>query len=336
MKNILKKYKGLALVSVLALITLGSCKKDDGLSSRELLVYVAGDYSRVDNRVVVPFVHNPVAVSGGTMTGFAAYATREVPADIDVTMTADMTLVDQFNQKNATTFLPLPAANYRVINPGKYKIKAGTLKSDSLRIEILNPGQLTDPKGYLLPFTITGIEGEDKGAVVSTNQRTVYINVTYEFNNVVTGQAPAAGTPMSRTGWGVTVSNTTSGALGPAMIDGNNSTAWRSSNSSSAAKWAIVNMSSQKTVSSFLMVPNYVATTENATQITVSSSNDNTNWTVQGIWRGTGPAAGSSATAPDTKGINFASPVTAQYFRLEITAWVSGSRVGIGELNALP
>lgn len=312
-----------------------SCKKDE-LSSRELLVYLAGDYSRVDNRVVTPFVHNPVSITGATQTGFAVYATREVPADIDVTVAADMAKVDAFNQQNGTTFLPLPAANYRIVNPGTYKITAGTLKSDSVRIEILNPGQLTDPKGYLLPFTITNISGEDKGAAISSNQRTVYINVTYEFNNVLPGQAPAAGTAMSRTGWSVTVSNTTSGALGPAMIDGSNTTAWRSSNTASAAKWAVVNMGSQKAVSSFLMVPNYVTTTENATQITVSSSNDNTNWTVQGTWRGTGPATGSSATAPDIKGINFASPVTAQYFRLEITAWVSGNRVGIAELNALP
>lgn len=79
-----------------------------------------------------------------------------------------------------------------------------------------------------------------------------------------------------------------------------------------------------------------LATSENATQITVSTSNDNTTWMVQGVWRGTGPATGSSATAPDVKGIRFASPVTAQYFRLEINTWVSGNRVGIGELNALP
>ncbi|MET0392758.1 MAG: DUF1735 domain-containing protein, partial [Chitinophagaceae bacterium] len=323
MKKVLKPYKRAALFCLLAMTALVSCKKDDGLSSRELLVYVAGDYSRVDNRVVTPFVHNPVSITGSRMTGFAAYATREVPADIDVTFTADASLVADFNQKNGTAFLPLPAANYRIVNPGKYKIKAGTVKSDSLQIEILNPGQLTDPKGYLLPFTITAIEGQDKGAAISTNQRTVYLNVTYEFNNVLPGQAPAAGTAMSRTGWSVTVSNTTSGALGPAMIDGNNSTAWRSSNTASAAKWAIVNIASQKTVSSFLMVPNYVTTTENATQITVSSSNDNTNWTVQGIWRGTGPATGTTAAAPDVKGINFASPVTAQYFRLEINTWVS-------------
>lgn len=334
MKKTVQLYTG-AMLLLSGIMAFSSCKKDI-LSSKELLVYVAGDYSRVDNRVVVPFVHNPAGATGTTMTGFAAYATREVPADIDVTLTADLSLVDQFNQKYSTAALPLPQANYRVVNPGKYKIKAGTLQSDSVQVEILHPEQLTDPKGYLLPFTITAIEGKDKGAAISTNQRTVYINVTYEFNNVLPGQTALTGTPISRTGWSVTVSNTTSGALGPAMIDGNNSTAWRSSNSASAAKWAVVNMAGQRTVKSFLLVPNYVATAENATQITVSSSNDNTNWTVQGTWSGTGPAAGSSATAPDVKGINFASPVTAQYFRFDITAWVSGSRVGIGELNALP
>jgi hypothetical protein len=77
-----------------------------------------------------------------------------------------------------------------------------------------------------------------------------------------------------------------------------------------------------------------VSTGDNATQIKVSTSPDSVTWTVQGIWNGTGPATTSSAASPDIKGIDFISPVEAKFFRFDILAWVSGSRTGIGELNA--
>jgi hypothetical protein len=334
MNKKLQLSKSIVLLLIITTGIFSACKKDS-LKSKELLIFIKGDYGSVENRVVAAFVHNPAAVTGKTNIKIAAGATREVPADIDVTFAPDITLIDQFNQKNGTTAIALPEANYRIVNSVKHKIVTGALASDSMEIEILNPQALTNPSGYLLPMKISGIDTKDKGAVISTNQSVVYLNVTYEFNNVKAGQAPQAGTLAARTAWSVTVSNTTSGALGPAMLDGNNSTAWRSSNTASALKQVILNMGSQQTVPAFQMVPNYVTTTENSTQITVYSSNDNTNWTLQGIWKGTGPASTSSAASPDIKGVNFVAPVTAQYFRFDITAWVSGNRVGIGELNAV-
>lgn len=335
MKKTAQTYLGILLLYLVTITAFSSCKKDE-LSSKELLVYLAGDYSLADNRAVVPFVHTPVNIIGSTMIEVPAYATREVPADIDVTMAPDLSLVNEFNKKYNTGYLPVPATAYRVANAATHKISAGMLASDKIQIEITDAASLTDPKGYLLPLTITGIETRDKGVQISTTHKTVYLNITYEFSNIATGETPLTGPLMSRTAWSVTVSNTTSGALGPAMLDGSNTTAWRSSNSSTAAKWAILNMGSTQTVKGFQLVPNYVATTENPTQMTISTSTDNVTYTVQGIWRGSGPANTSSATSPDIKGVNFIAPVSARYFRFDITAVTNGTaRVGIGELNAL-
>jgi len=324
-------HKILILTSFSTFIFSVSCKKDE-LSSKELLVFIHGEYGSLDNSIVVPFVHTPVSVLGNTMLSVKASATRAVVADVNVTMTPDTGHVASFNKQNNTGFLALPAASFRIVNSSRHKITAGNLMSDSMQLEILTPETLNDPRGYLLPVTITAIDGQDKGVQISSNQATVYVKVTYAFNNIVSTQTPLTGTLATRTAWSVSVSNTTSGALGPAMIDGSNSTAWRSSNTSSAAKWAVVNMGSQQTIKGFQMLPDYVTTTENATQMTVSTSTDNVNWIVQGIWKGTGPATGSTAASPDIKGINFIAPVQAQYFRFDITAWVSGSRAGIGEV----
>jgi hypothetical protein len=323
-----------SLVLLGSLLFLDSCKKDS-LDSSDLLIYVAGDYASTTNTVTLPFLHTPVNVSGDSAVMIAASATRNVAAAVDVTFLPDTTQVSVYNTANKTSCLALPAANYKIVNPGKHTIATGNVASDSMEVDILNPAVLTNPGGYLLPLTITTIAGKDKGVRISTNRKTVYINVTYIFNNIVGAQTPLTGTLFSRTAWNVTVSNTTAGALGPAMLDGSNTTAWRSSNSSTAAKYVILNMGSSQTVSGFRLTPDYVTTTENPTQIKVSTSPDSTAWTVQGIWSGTAPATTSSATNPDYKGINFIAPVQAKFFRFDITAWVSGSRTGIGELNAV-
>jgi len=333
MKKTNLSSKTILASGILLLALLGACKKD-GLESKELLVYAKGEYGSTNNSVVAALTQTPVAVWGNMSFDIPVYATREVAADVDVYMEPNSSLVAQFNRDNGKKALLLPTLAYQ-INSNRHKIPAGSTVSDPMTVQIINAASLTDTNGYVLPLTITKVEGQDKGVRVSTTRATTYLYVPYNYTNVDTTQVPLAGATMSRTGWAVMVSNTTSGALGPAMLDGSNTTAWRSSNSTTAAKWVVLNMGSQQTIKGFKLVPNYVATAENPTQMTVSTSNDNINWMVQGIWKGTGPASSSSATSPDFKGVNFLVPVKAQYFRFDITALVSGGRVGIGELYAI-
>lgn len=324
-----------AASALLLTAVLASCKKDDGLNSKELLVYLPGEYGSTNNTFTLPLLHTPVSVSGITVAKVAPRATREAAADIDVTIVTDTSLVTSYNKANGKSLLALPDNTYRIVNPGKMRIKAGSVSTDSLQIELTHPELLKDPAGYLLPLRISQLEGADKGAAISSNQRAAYVNVTYSYSNIDTAQNTLAGTLMSRTGWSVTVSNTTAGALGPAMLDGSNTTAWRSSNSSTAAKWVILDMGSTRTVKGFRLTPNYVAVAENPTTVMVATSMDNNTFAQQGTWRGTGPSGSSSATSPDIKNLNFIVPVAARYVRFDITSQVSGSRVGIGELNAV-
>lgn len=324
-------FSKIFLSGIATVMLLSSCKKDE-LNSTDLLVYMQGDYGSTNNSVTASLIQTPIAVWGNTTFNVPVFSTREVTADVSVTVTPAPSLVDQFNTANGKKALLLPSANYQ-INSSQHTIQAGTFQSDPLTIKIVNPANLTDTNGYVLPLTISAIAGKDKGVQISSNRATTYFYVPYNYTNVDTVQTPLTGTLMARTAWTVSVSGTTTGALGPAMLDGNNSTAWRSSNSTT--RWAILNMGSQQTVKGFQIVPDYVTTSENPTQMTISTSNDGVNFTVQGIWKGTGPAGTSSATAPDIKGVNFLAPVKAQYFRFDITAVVSGTRTGIGELNAV-
>jgi hypothetical protein len=324
------KYIQLLLLTTLFFC---ACKKNDGLDSKDLLVYMQGDFGDANNTITAHLTLTPVAVWGNTTFQVPVYATRQVAAEEDVYVYPDSTSVAAFNTINGTNCRLLPSGNYSIDN-NQHTIRIDSMASDPLTIKITNPAVLTDTNGYVLPLKLEKVSGNDKGVVISSNRATAWLYVPYAFTNIDTVQTPLSGTVMSRTNWGLTVSNTTSGALGPAMVDGNNSTAWRSSNSSTAAKYVIVNVKSAQTINGFQLTPDYVSTGENATQIRVSTSPDSVSWTVQGIWKGTGPATGSSATSPDLKGIHFLAPVQAQYFRFDILAWVSGIRTGIGELNA--
>lgn len=321
---------------ILVLVALSiSCKKDNGLDSKDLLVYLPGDYASPTNTFTLPLLHTPVDVTGKMSVKIVAAATRAVLTDMTLTIVADTSLVDDYNKANTTTALAMPSGAYHITGDGTVHIKAGATMSDSLEVDITDAAALTNPGGYLLPFRIGKVEGKDKGVQVSSNRGAAFINVTYQFNNIIASESPVQGDLIDRTGWGVTVSNTTSGALGPAMLDGNNSTAWRSSNSSTAAKWAVIDMGALQTIKGLQLTPDYVTTNENPTQMTVSVSTDSVTWTSQGVWTGTKPATGTTAANPDIKGIGFIAPVQARYFRLDISAVVSGSRAGIGEINAV-
>jgi len=327
-------YLLIRVICLLPLLSIHSCKKDV-LDSRELLVYMTGEYGSINNTVTVPFVHTPVAVTGNAIVKIPAYATRQVPADIDVTIISDTSLVSQYNKQNLTNYLTIPADAYKLVNPGKHTIKAGSMVSDTLQVQITNAAELTDPKGYLLPLSIQSLDSRDQGAQISTTRRTVFLNVTYAFTNITDSITLMTGTTVARTSWVVTVSNSNNGNPAGSMTDGNNSTAWRSSNSSTAVKSVTVDLGSVQTFKALVLTPNYVNVNENITQMTVSISQDNVTWIGQGIWTGTIPASSSSAATPDKKGVNFIIPVQARYFRLDITGSNGQNRVGIGELNVL-
>lgn len=329
----MNKYKYILPLAVLGL-SLNACKKSSGLDSKDLEVYMQGDFGDVHNAQTAALTLTPVAVWGNTVFHFTAWSTRQVVDAATVNILPDSTGVAAFNQSAGKHCLLMPSSDYSIDN-NQHTIPVDSMESDPITVTITNPAALTDTNGYVLPLTIEKVTSKDHGVTISTNRATAYLYVPYAFTNIDTADGASSGTVMSRTGWNVTVSNTTSGSPATSMVDGSNSTAWRSSNSSTAAKYVIVNMKSSQTITGFRLTPDYVSTGDNATQIRVSTSPDSVTWTVQGVWKGTGPATGSSATNPDLKWIDFLSPVQTQYFRFDILAWVSGSRTGIGELNVM-
>lgn len=317
-----------------AVVAIVSCKKDT-LESRDLMVYLTGEYGSFNNSVVMPFLHTPIDIQGNRSIKLAVLSTREVPADVEVTVVPDNSLVESFNKDNGLTALPMPSNAYRIVNEGKRRITAGTAVSDSLEIEITDPSVLTDPSGYVLPLQISSVESSDAGIRASNNRRAAYVHVTYQYSNIMTGEAVPDGTVSDRADWQVQVSNITNNAPASNMLDGRANTVWRSSNSAAAQKWIELDMGSSKVLKGFRLSPNYTNRNENPTGIHILTSQDNVNWTDQGRWRGTAPAATSNAQNPELKGIGFITDVQARYVRFTIVSWVAGNRTGVAELDAI-
>ena len=327
-------YSGGKWLCLLSVVLFNSCKKDV-LESKDLLVYVAGDFGAVDNSMSRSLLFTPVSVSGDTVVKIAAAASREMAANAAIVFVPDTSLVKQYNLVNKTSCLPLLPASYTLTNGGTCAIQAGQLVSDSVVVKLNNIAALNNPAGYVLPLTIQSVAGDDKGVRVSSNRKTVFLYFGYVYSNIRSGQAVVTGTNAGRTGWGVTVSNTSTGYAATNLTDGNNTTAWRSSNSSTAAKTVTLDLKTALLMKGISFVPNYVATAENPTAINIATSDDNVNWTPQGQWKGTIPDAASSATAPDVKGIGFITPVQSRYVRLDIVNSNGQNRVGIAEINVV-
>lgn len=334
MKKATLYLKSLALPAILVMLVFGACKKDV-LSSKELLVFLQGDKTSFTNSKTIPFVHTPVEVIGNTLVEVSAFATREVPAAIELNISPSPELLSSYNESNETALELLPASAYRVVSSAPVQIAAGSRVSSAYQIEITNAAALTNPGGYLLPLSINTIESKDKGVQISTTHRAMYLEITYAFNNIQAGETPLTGTLADRTGWSVSVSNTTNGAPGSNLLDGSNSSVWRSSNSSSAAKWIVLDLAALREVKGFRISPSYNSANENAKSLSIAISDDNLNWTEQGIWNGTGTRSGTNASNPDFKGINFISPVQARYVRFTYLSWVGGNRVGMAEINVV-
>ena len=94
---------------------------------------------------------------------FVACATERLSKDVKITADSDDNLVSAYNKANDTEYNILPAENYSFTNKTVTIENGESVSGDSIKIELLNVGSLTTEGGYLLPVTISSIEGYREG-----------------------------------------------------------------------------------------------------------------------------------------------------------------------------
>ena len=187
---------------------------------------------------------------------FVACATERLSKDVKITADSDDNLVSAYNKANDTEYNILPAENYSFTNKTVTIENGESVSGDSIKIELLNVGSLTTEGGYLLPVTISSIEG---------NNLDIHVNVE-------SGQ-PAEGTLIAdRSGWTVKVAPTTRGDA-KNLIDGTNSDVARDGG---AEYWLTVDIGKVQTLTGIRN--KCYASSYSPTAVEVFTSSDGAKW----------------------------------------------------------
>lgn len=241
-------------------------------------------------------------------------------------------LVQSYNVTNGTSYQVFPAGSYQLEKATATIAVNTVLSGDSVRIKLTNLAAFAGGTDYLLPVELVEDTALDSPPADAT-KKVVYILLSVFVNNVDPANATVTGTSISRTGWSVTASGSYAGNAISRVLDGNNATAWDSDGRMPA--WVQLDMGTSKTVKGFPIVPSYEYRTDDFVNMEVYSSTNGTVWKLEGKYMGTATSAGSSAASPDIKTVRFISPVTARYFKFNITKTTDGNYAGMAELNAV-
>jgi hypothetical protein len=312
-----------------------SCKKDE-LNSKELLAYLKfdGGNGQVGN---INFTRTLTSASGASEIRLSGYLTRETSADVSLSISVDEAKLAEYNAANKTAYVLLPSANYEIENGGSLDIKTGTtVSADSLKIRLKAREQLADPKGYVLPLSITSVNSRDKGIQPSSNYGTVYLVVSAMFDNIdKSSKQPAPGTFIDRKNpaWRI-VDASMSYSLetkADAALDGDNNTSWFTSGENG---FITVDLAANTVLKGVVLTPNYLyGSYYNATEIEVFISEDNQSWISQGTYVADPVLEDSSEEVPDYRNINFLSPVTCRYIKFVMKEYPNYG--GFSEINAI-
>ncbi|MDL2211172.1 DUF1735 domain-containing protein [Bacteroides sp. OttesenSCG-928-M17] len=328
MKHInLKSIIRAVLLVALAAGTI-ACSDDD-LNSKELKIYVS---TGLQNHFEMNLTHTPNVTTGESVVEFPVRATRELPADAEITFALNNDLADSYNQARGTTYKVLTEDLVTLLTP-TVSIKQGELIStEQIRVELSDPTELTAKEGYLIPIAIKEVLSKDKGLEISTNLSAVYIIITSTIITIETGIEPG-GTVMDRSKWTATASNTYTSSYGAAnMIDGKVETSWFGTNTGTSLTF---DMGETVKLKGFRITPNYKGFSPfyNADKVELFSSADNLEWDSHGIIEIREPSKETSVTNPDYKYARFYNDTDVRYFRF-VSTQVSSYYWGIAEVDA--
>ncbi|MRG44168.1 DUF1735 domain-containing protein [Chitinophaga sp. SYP-B3965] len=197
----------------------------------------------------------------------AAYGgVDDQPYQINVHFTVNNALVDTFNKKNNTAYLPMPAGSYQidvmdaVINPKAFS-------SNALKIKVKTVGGLNSKTNYLLPVTL---ETATPSLKVNEQLRTSYFLIRADYAEYV------------RTKWkAVSVSSFESPNSGDKAWDGTIPASWHTQWKAAQPKHPhtmVVDMDTTVMLHGFYTLPSQVAT-GNPQNLRVELSTDGTTWT---------------------------------------------------------
>ncbi|MBN9384727.1 MAG: DUF1735 domain-containing protein [Chitinophagaceae bacterium] len=279
-------------------------------------------------------LNNVGGVNTGTdMIYLRTVLNQSITKAVTANAAVNTALVDTYNSKNGTHYQAFPDGSYQLVKAGATIPANAVVSADSIQIQLPDLSKFITGTDYLLPVTLKD-GGSPDSPPVDGSKNVVYVVLSIFVNNVDPANPVASGTVISRTAWSVAASSDDNGAAGQAL-DGDNSTSWFSG--FGLPQWLRLDMGASYTVKGFSIVPNYMYGSNycGILNMDVLSSNDGTVWKLEGKYVGTATAGSSSAGNPDIKHVKFVTPVTARYFKFNVTQSTDGWYAGMAELNGI-
>lgn len=316
MKN--RKNLFYTTVFVISTFVFAACGDDETYD-------VYGDpYNRVyvlDNSQSYKIVQTPISTINDVDFMWEAKCTQKASGDIKVIITVDNDLIDAYNEEHGTTFEAMPTEAITFENT-EMVIPAGEMVvTDAFHLKLTDNvntlSSLKSEKGYIIPLRLVSIEGG--GAQLSTNMVSpsfLTVTVTEDnMNHEVTQYIGTGALVVDQSGWSATTNGDVQTWCEPieSIFDGDNQSYCYILNDTGDL-WLDVDMGKSYSFDGIKMTTSdydYETGTEKeigafATGMTVSTSNNGTDWKLQGEIKN------------DAEACVFYAPLTARYIRITV------------------
>ena len=110
-----------------------------------------------------------------------ASATAKVTEDITVNFAIDTSLVAAYNLANKSSFFPIPLSAVRMDGTSGV-IETGKASSSGVTIRITSLDEFIEGRTYLIPVTITGVQGGDLEVLEPSKTLFLRIYQTVDFH----------------------------------------------------------------------------------------------------------------------------------------------------------
>lgn len=248
--------------------------------------------------------------------------------EVGVEEISNKEFLDTYNSEHHTSYLPFPKGAYVLLRSAATVPAEETISSEDIEGRISDASVFSSSQAYLLPLKV---KENGVGSLAGGKNNIMYISV--EKNNLDRDNAVLNGERIDRKNWIINARGHYGTFVPENILDGNNATAWDSDGR--LPQWLTLDMGTVQIVKGFSIVPNYDYPDDDFISMDVFSSNDGINWKIEGKYTGTPTSTQSSAANPDIKTVNFISPVTARYFKFNITKTTEGSYAGMAELYGI-
>ena len=168
-----KRMKKFALYLLLLMPLFGACKavKDDfGIANpaQYSRIYLAAAYNGMQQ-------YGLQAPKPAEIKVFANYSgVLPLAADVNVTLTADLSLVAKYNSVNGTSFKAMPTAAFSMLSSNSQIPAGATTASEPAVVNIITTA-FQDDSLYLLPIRITSVS--DPSLTINSDLETLYLGV---------------------------------------------------------------------------------------------------------------------------------------------------------------